>query len=434
MSEMRRRPVAPASLPAAMSRPPSVIPISRLGWCVIALVFLAPWALLVWQRPAGRSPAQPAPARTPERPAPAHDSRASVGIPGPWGRLAWTKIFVEPPEDFILPYLITPRPHRWCFPGFSETQLLQLWRDAAVPPADVARLQRATRREKDERLLVEPPADLVLNLQPATRARIYTTLARFPENPAQRDSYRCRADDLEAWLRDSPLSPDTLTLTRQLLYSRNNVLLFSDPDLVLARISSASDRIDFIKTVSRKSALLVELHVPHGADVDTLARFWGPGRRTKDIKPLLQSLAHRPEGGAIDIVHLLTPLARRLLYTYPFPSDQAAGAARDCHWTSFNFFNEQPDDRFVDAAVVHQTITSDYYQVGGTPAFGDIVMLVEPDGRAVHSCVYIADDIVFTKNGAAFSVPWSLAPLENVVGLYTFEAPLEVRRYRLKTR
>ena len=83
---------------------------------------------------------------------------------------------------------------------------------------------------------------------------------------------------------------------------------------------------------------------------------------------------------------------------------------------------------------VQQTLVNDYYPVGGAPAFGDIIVMLERGGQVVHSCVYIADNIVFTKNGASFSTPWQFARLENVAAFYSLNEPVELRRYRARNR
>ena len=70
--------------------------------------------------------------------------------------------------------------------------------------------------------------------------------------------------------------------------------------------------------------MLVQLRVKPQTDVEALATYWGQGRRSKDVRPLLQSLVRVPGGATIDIVHLLPPLPRALLYTYPLPSEKAA--------------------------------------------------------------------------------------------------------------
>lgn len=417
---------------------PPPIHISRLGWCVIAAALALPWGLVGWlllnpSRPAPTAPS-PAPAAAARPPGTATaKTDLQRGRVGPWGQLAATRILIEPPEAFIPPYYVTPQPPTWIFKGYTPAMLDTLWRDAALSPAQIAALNEPRRRTAErDAIVVRPDADTILSLTPEARRKIYTVLAAFPENVAQRDPFRSRADAVDDWIDTDVLPPDLVALTKRLLYQREGNVFFSDHDMLLPRLSTSRERVLFIKTLSRKSALMVELLIPPGANIDSLVQYWGSGRRSKDIGPLLESIAQRPQGGAIDIVHLLPPFARVLLYTYPVPSDRPSDSLRDCHWTSLNFFRDSPDERFTNTEFVQQTLLNDYYQTGGEPALGDIVMLVESGGRGVHSCVYVADDIVFTKNGAAFSVPWVLARLENVVAFYSVTEPVEIRRYRRK--
>lgn len=421
-----------------MSAPSSVIRIPRRAWYGLACVLLVPWVLVVWlllretSRPA--PPASPAPPAA-RAPASSDAKPAAEKAAGPWGRLSFSRILIEPPEDFIPVVFTTPQPIRWHLPAADAAAAARFWRELGLAPAVTAKLERAAEPAgQGGGWIVRPDPDDVLALSPADRTRLYTALAADPRNALQRDPFRCRTEAVEDWFEGSGLPADVVALTRRLLYERNGSMYFSDHDLVLPRIPTPSGRIRYIKVMSRKTALLGQLHIAPDSDVDSLVRYWGQGRRSKDLEPLLQSLARRPEGGSLDLVHLLPPFARRLLYTYPIPSDDPADLAHDCHWTSLNFYSTQPDNRFADLEQARLALLRDYYQVNGTPALGDIVMLVRPDGQGVHSCVYVADDVVFTKNGAAFSVPWTLARLENVVAFYTVTEPLEVRRYRLKPR
>jgi hypothetical protein len=279
---------------------------------------------------------------------------------------------------------------------------------------------------------IRPPESLVLGLAETARAAIYAALAAFPENGPQNDAYRIHVSGADDWFDSDLMSPATIALVRPLLYRRGNHLIFSDQDIVLARLGSPDERLKLIKNLSRRTALLVELRVEHGADTDALARYWGKGRRSQDIEPLLYSLAHRPQGGAIDLVHLLPPFARALLYTYPVPSEKPEAAARDCHWTSLNFFNVSPDDRFLNLDAVRDALLNDYQPFAGEPTMGDILMLFNESGAGVHSCVYLADGIVFTKNGSAPSVPWLLSRLDDVVAFYSINGPLRTQVYRAR--
>jgi hypothetical protein len=341
---------------------------------------------------------------------------------------------IEPTENFIPQFSTTPRPPRWVFHGYSDAALDELWQKAGLSDAQRQALNAPANRDRPaaDTVVIRPPEDLVLALPEAARAMLYFALGAFEENGPQNDAYRIHVAGAENWFDPELMSPATIALARPLLYRRGNHLVFSDQDLVLARLGSAAERVNFIKNLSRRFALLAQLRVAHGADTDALARYWGRGRRSKDLEPLLDSLAQRPGGGTIDVVHLLPPFARALLYTYPVPSETAAAAARDCHWTSLNFFNNPPDDRYLRLDAVRDALLNDYQPYAGEPALGDIVMFFTPEGRGIHSCVYVADGIVFTKNGPSPAVPWLLARLEDVTAYYSVNAPLRTQLYRAK--
>lgn len=414
----------------------TVIRISRLGWCWIGAALVAPWILVGWLlRPPPTLAGSSAARNTAGSIAPGPATQPTPGHAGPWGRLESSRILIEPPEDFVPSFYTTPQPLRWTFAGYTDAALAAVWQQAGLSPAQRQSLDHPSRRENSANgIILHPETELVLGLSPDARAKIYTALAVFPQNVPQFDPFRGGAGSSEDWFQDSTMPADVIALTKRLFYRRGEVILFSDHDLVLPLLADPVERAHYIKVLSRKSALLVKLHVRHDSDIDALASYWGQGRRSKDVKPLIQSLAQRPDGGVIDLVHLLPAFARALLYTYPLPSSRPSDVARDCHWTSLNFFHTHPDDRFKNLEFVQETIMNDYYPTSGTPAMGDIVMLLRSGGQGVHSCVYVADDIVFTKNGASFSTPWQLARLENVVAFYSLIEPLEVRRYRAREK
>lgn len=413
----------------------TVIRLTRVGWWGVGLVLLLPWAVVAWSfRASARSSPPATDVRRSARPTLA-DTAFTPLPPGPWGNLQSSRIEIEPPEDYIPLPELKPDPLHWVFKGYSDESLLRLWQRAELSVDQQNTLRRELSRSADGAdAIVRPDRDLVAELKPAARATIYNVLAKFPENAAQFAPFRLRADVAGDWFRDSGLPPDIVALATRMLYPRNSNLLFSDDDVVLPRLASPADRIRFLKTLSRKSTLLVQLTVDSHADVDAIAQYWGRGRRSKDLKPLLQSLVRRPGGAMLDIVHLLPPLPRALLYSYPLPSDNPIDAAHDCHWTALNFFNDQPDERFADIEYVKKVLLEDYYPVAGEPTYGDMIVFVQPDGVAVHSCVYLAAGIVFTKNGASFSVPWLLGTLDNVTAFYSIGPPLQIRRYRAKDR
>ena len=352
---------------------------------------------------------------------------------GAWGQLEYSRILIEPPEEFITATYTKPDEVQWIFRGYTEETLATLWQDAGLNAAQREFVDSPSKRTVvPEGIVIRPDRDFIIALSPESRGKIYTVLSEFPENPSQYEPYRLRDDAVPEWFADSGLSAETIALTKRMFYHRASSMFFSDEDIILPTLSSPAERVTFLKTLARKSALIVQLQIHPNTDIESVSRYWARGRRSKDIKPLLQSLARRPNGGSIDIVHLLPPFARAMLYTYPLPSENPTDASHDCHWTSFNFLKSEPDERFANIDFVKQTLLNDYYPVPGEPKLGDLMIFITPAGVVVHSCVYIADNIVFTKNGPGFPVPWLLSPLDSVVAFYSIGPKLEVRRYRAK--
>ncbi len=353
--------------------------------------------------------------------------------PGPWGDLEFSRILIEPPEEFIVADYTRPDALVWHFKGYTPDTLAKLFDDAGLDAAQRHALEDPAKREMlPDRILIHPDRDLVIGLKPAQRAKLYAALSAFEENGPQNNPYRMRPDAVAQWFVDTGLSPETVALTQKMFYSRTDTAMcFADDDIILPTLD-LTERVKFIKALSRKSTLLPRLRVGPETNIEALANYWGRGRHKKDIKPLLQSVARLPGGGTLDISHLLPAFARGLLYTYPQPPANPNDMSHDCHWTSFNFFNDVPDEKFSDIANIQKAVAENYAPATGLPAFGDILMFVHRDGVVVHSCVYIADNIVFTKNGPAFSVPWQFATLDGVMSFYSVGAPVEIRRYRMK--
>ena len=64
---------------------------------------------------------------------------------------------------------------------------------------------------------------------------------------------------------------------------------------------------------------------------------------------------------------------------------------------------------------------------------GDLICFTDKAGAIAHTCVFIADKIVFTKNGTGLASPWVLAPYSDVEAMYRWGDVTEVRYFRKKT-
>jgi len=414
-------------------RAPVTLHLSYKAVSLFALLLVLPWVvLLVLNYRPGKETAQP-PARS-SVPAPEGGNTSIAVKAGPWGELAYTRIVIEPPESLIHAVYSAPRQAAWIFKHYTTDALAALMDSAALTPDQRQIMANPAIREIVGRdIILRPPATFIEDLSPESRAVIYTALSEFSENPDQADPYRFRADAADEWFRYSELPDSTIALVKKLLYRRGNSLVFSDQGLVLGRIPSLQERVRLIKTLARKSTLMVRLRIRASSDIEALDNYWGRGQRTKDIQPLLQSLVRDGTGSTIDIIHLLPRLPRSLLYTYPALSEPGSTSYLDCHWTVLNFFNMRPDDRYQQLEAVTAAFLNEYYPVTGQPAFGDIIMFAKPDGSIIHSCVYIAADIVFTKNGASPNAPWILMSLSDVEAFYPSKEPLDLQYYRLKS-
>ena len=200
-------------------------------------------------------------------------------------------------------------------------------------------------------------------------------------------------------------------------------MCFSDTPQAFTRIPGIPERRRLVKVLARQSALLMKLRVTPGTDTAALTAYWAKGGRAKDVAPLLESLGKVPGGATMDVAHLLPPFARKRLNSYPFPPTEPNKPLPDCFWTVMNFFNEPPDDRYHDDAVWRKELELDYTPVAEA-TFGDLVFFLRPDGIPLHAAVYIADDVVFTKNGGNLGQPWILMKLEDVLAKYPTVAPL----------
>jgi hypothetical protein len=187
------------------------------------------------------------------------------------------------------------------------------------------------------------------------------------------------------------------------------------------------------KALSRRTGLLVKLRVRPDSDLEALTKYWAPGGRAKDVGALLESLTKVSGGTTIDISHLLPGFARMRLNTFPKPPATPEEIQPDCYWTAMNFFKNPPDAPYVNDAVWRQELAENYTQAEH-PTFGDLLFLVQADGVPQHAAVFIADDVVFTKNGGNQRQPWLLMKVEDMLARYPSSQPLTLVVFKPKNR
>jgi len=191
------------------------------------------------------------------------------------------------------------------------------------------------------------------------------------------------------------------------------------------------ERLWLVKALSRQQGILVRLRVRRDTDIDKIMGYWDRGIPVKDARPLLESIKRLPEGGTLSLLYLLPRFARERLYTFPLPL-KPDEPPKDCHWTTMNFFNDVPDDRFSQPAYTGEFLKTNFYPVTKANLYGDVVLVLDERGNGIHSAVYLADDIVFTKNGNHHEQPWMLMRLKNLLGKYSSHSTIKLAVYRKK--
>ena len=357
--------------------------------------------------------------------------------PGPWGNLEALPIYIEPPEEYLPIRSIEEADRRWRFEGFTTDQLTSLFQSADLTDSQRAELLDSSKWQQDAKALyVSPSKDLVLSLSPKARKQIYGPLTAVPDNifTLLRCSYP--ADRLGEYFSGSGLSDETIALVKKLSYPYGHLVFFCDMPLVLDTLQTNDEKVRLVKTLLRKSTLLLRLHIAPDSNIDDLTRYWSKAGQEINVQPLLESLSKIPHGTRINVSLLFPPLPTAQLYSFPFPSTKPEDQHKDCHYTALNFFRDPPDPRFTDANVVRQTLLTDYYPALSDPRYGDILVLSKPDGSIIHSCVFIADNIVYTKNSANFRDPYLLMTIPDMLDVFQAQIPegqsLQLHYYRNK--
>jgi hypothetical protein len=348
----------------------------------------------------------------------------------PWGELKTDDVDLEQPEEYIAFEMDTNRVPKWVFEGMTPDKVRTLMQTCGLASNEIEHaLSPQYISVTGSNTIIQPDDELVLSLSPQTRAKLYGALSQTSGNHYMQFPFYFPRQSFEARFGNSQLDPAIVSTVRKLLYARGDDQCFSDYELVLRRVASERERLRLVKALSRQSAVLARLRIRPDTDIDKVLGYWERGMQVKNIRPLLESVKRLQHGGSVSLLYLLPPFVRERLYTFPLPS-KPGDPAMDCHWSTMNFFNEVPDDRFANPSYTAPYLTTNFYQVAKPSLYGDIILLLDQHNNAIHSGVYLADDIIFTKNGNNYAQPWKLMRTKDLFGMYAAGAPPRVAVYR----
>ncbi len=353
-----------------------------------------------------------------------YTSAGVLAVPTP-GRIVRSDRVLPLPRAIVRTDECTRTLAPWRLPGFSPARLDGLLRGAGLDDTLRATVESQARYDASG-CTVTVDLDTVARLPATARGALYQALGQSALNTLQAAPFR-RAAGLPRW-QDAPGLPAAARdLLDGLTWREGDDVLFADLPVVCNALATDDDRVAFIAVIKGRPAVEARVVVPHGADVDPIVRYWLPrgGPEARALGQRLAALAARPGHGEVDVADLLPPVARSRLDTFP-----AEGEQLDCFWTTLNFdADEGPSDRLRHGDGFEAVLAAEWQPVDlGAMRLGDAVVFRTPGRGVTHAAVYVAEALVFTKNGGSSRRPWVLSTLDDVRGVYP--GATDVRAYR----
>lgn len=373
-----------------------------------------------------------APATTP---AARRVERLTVSPPGPWGQLAWYPVFLEAPSNLLEKFPLPNSKSRWVFPRAMLGSLPDLFKSAGLDAAfSDALLSPAALVTDEEWVYLFPSLAQLESLTESQRETIYAVLRKFDRNEFHYEPVLITSGDVDEWFHSSHLRPEIIAKVKQLSYHRGTALAFSDLPVLMNYAKGEAEARDMLKAFTRTRCYIAKLTVDERTDVNAVLSYWTTGLnlRRKDVEPILQSIIDTEGVDAIDIVHMLPALPRKLFMTYPDTVMARDGIMPDCHWTSLNFFNYDAQPYLLDSRLATTAVLERFNPTQPPYKFGDILFFLDKNGDAFHSCVYVADDFVFSKNGRNVLSPWVLTRIDDLKKVYLYDDNGRIQGYRNK--
>ncbi|MCW0219706.1 MAG: hypothetical protein OJI67_15385 [Prosthecobacter sp.] len=356
--------------------------------------------------------------------------------PGPWGKLRCSYIYLEAPKALVNSFPLPNTRPRWTFPEVMLPTLPDFFRKAALSEALITLLMDEGMMIKENGFVhIFPPLPDLEAIPPESRALIYTELSKYAPNEFCVDPVLIVGQTVREWYRTSKLRPEIVDKIEEMSYKRGETIAFSDVAAILNYAESDSEARMIFKAFTRTRSLMIKVEVDHNTDIDELVGYWtlGMGLRRKDIEPLVQSVIDTDGVEALPLSHLLPSLVRKLMYTYPGLDLAKHGMLPDCHWTSLNFFNYEPQEYLLDSRLATSSVLENFMPVEPPYKYGDVLFfLSNTTGDAFHSCVHLADGIVYTKNGRNLLSPWVLMKIEDVQKIYLYKGDGRIQGFRRK--
>lgn len=359
--------------------------------------------------------------------------RTSVSEKGPWGQLEYFEALLEAPIDLVKANQPSSVRTRWFFGKMEPDAVARLLGDLK-PPQEV--LEALTDKDRwlveREGVTIFPRIKDIEGLPREFRAALYRKLSAWQENTYHLEPEIVYGGSVRKWFEGFEVSEDALAFIERTSFGSGTNQLFADTPALLSLVKYNDERIRILRAFSRTPTLVAKLRLDSGTTAQ-LTSYWNKGTRFKDTSTFLASMKRYGDLRKLDLVHLLPANIRRILFTFPNTAQTRSGYLPDCHWSSLNFFNPEPLERLCDPPQATAYTLENFVKVDPPYELGDVLFFTDTQtGDAYHSCAYIADDIVFTKNGRSPLQPWVLMKLDQVKNVYDLHFRTNTTAYRRK--
>lgn len=354
--------------------------------------------------------------------------------PGPWGELEYFYTFLEAPEQLVDLMEMPGRQTVWRFMGWQGSQVLELIEGLGLSkPLEMELIEKSQWYDVKDEVRVHPSPSVVLALPAMARQKIYAVLRKWEENRFYHAPVVIESGTVRDYFAEAGLSEVLVSAIEKTSYPFGNGLAFSDVAWLVGLTSSESEARAVMKALTRTRTLILRLKIGPESRLEKLSKYWVAGDRYNEPIPILDAVVRAASIRHIDVVQLLPPTPRKNLYTYPPLSMGMSGTYPDSYSTALNFFEFWPKQRNREEAGFRKHIQQRYQSVQEPALFGDILVLTDVQtGEWMQACVYIADDIVYTKNGSDIVRPWILMKYSDLVARQESAGEVKVQSWRLR--
>jgi hypothetical protein len=220
------------------------------------------------------------------------------------------------------------------------------------------------------------------------------------------------ASRLPFW-EDPGLSAAARAVLRAGSFVDGDTRYFTDLTWLCHRVPDTAERAVFFRTLRARSALDATVRVRSTEELDRAVAWWGAHGREDAVRARLLASMRNGDAG-VPLRELLPPFARARYGTFP-PRDTRF----DCFWTALNFFSPTGEGGALLNADAFDATLARWTQVPlDQLRFGDVLVFRSEAGVTEHAAVYLAEDLLFSKDGWSSHRPWELGRIARERAVY----------------